>query len=128
MLEDTNSLDAAHFQNEHGCNVRFSGCLMSVIRSSIYLHVFCIDKFCLGKKKKSCVYCNTSGKKWVSRSGFFLSFFFFLQPKQLKCTYWLSLCFTSINLVFIKEKESYNKLLFMKTLYFLPFYSFYFAL
>ena len=33
-------------------------------------------------------------------------FFFFFQPKQLKCTYWLSLCFNSINFVFIKEKES----------------------
>ena len=32
--------------------------------------------------------------------------YLFLQPKQLKHTYWLSLCFTSINFVFIKEKES----------------------
>ena len=31
-------------------------------------------------------------------------FFFLCKPKQLKCTYWLSLCFTSINFVFIKEK------------------------
>ena len=33
-------------------------------------------------------------------------YLFVLQPKQLKCTYCLSLCFTSINFVFIKEKES----------------------
>ena len=29
-----------------------------------------------------------------------------LQPKQLKYTYWLPLCFTSIDFMFIKEKES----------------------
>ena len=43
---------------------------------------------------------------------------FFFQPKQLKCTYWLSLCFTSINFVFVK----------VKTMYFFCFNSFYFAL
>ena len=56
------------------------------------------------KKNRSCVYCNVSGKKWVGRSGFLL--FIFFQPKQLKGTYWLSLFFTSINVVLIKEKES----------------------
>ena len=40
----------------------------------------------------------------VGRDLFFT--FFFVQPNHLKCTYWLSLCFTSINFVFIKEKES----------------------
>ena len=28
------------------------------------------------KKKKSSVYCNMSGKKWVDRSGFFNFFFY----------------------------------------------------
>ena len=28
------------------------------------------------------------------------------QPKQLKCTSWPSLCFTSINFMFMKEKDS----------------------
>ena len=106
MLEDTNSLDAAHFQNEHRCNVIFSGCLMSVIRSSIYLHVFCIDKFCLGKKKKKKVVYTVTCLEKNGSVGWELLFFFFLHPKQMKCTYWLSLCFTSINLVFIREKES----------------------
>ena len=41
------------------------------------------------KKKKSCVYCNMSGKKNGSGFFFFFFFFFFLQPKQLKCIYWL---------------------------------------
>ena len=32
---------------------------------------------------------------------------FFFQPKQLKCTYWLSsLCFTSRNIVFIRKKKA----------------------
>ena len=38
-------------------------------------------------------------QKWVGRSG---SFF---QPKQLNCTYWLSLCFTSKKLCFYKGKR-----------------------
>ena len=57
-------------------------------------------------KKHRCVYCNMPGK---NGSGIFFFFFFFFsssfQPKQLKCTYWLSLCFTNINFVFIKENN-----------------------
>ena len=57
---------------------------------------------CLDRGKKKVVFTVTCLEKMVGRS----RFFFFLQPKQLKCTYWLSLCFTSIIFVFIKEKES----------------------
>ena len=50
----------------------------------------------------------------VGQSFLFLVFFFiffFLHPKQLKFTYWLSLRFTSINLVFIKEKKKLKLLI-----------------
>ena len=58
------------------------------------------------KKKNSFVYCNMSGKKWVHRSSFY---FFFLFISKLICTFLLSLCFISIDLIVpvsIKEKES----------------------
>ena len=63
--------------------------------------VFIPFLFRLGKKKVvfTVTYLEKNGS--VGRD-------FFFQPKQLKCTYWLSFCFTSINVVFIKEKESYS--------------------
>ena len=74
-----------------------------------------IDFYQNKAKQKSCVDSNMSGKRWVGRSGF-IYLFIYLQPEQLNCTYWLSLCFTSINFVCMKEK---NCRLLVQSLYFL---------
>ena len=53
-----------------------------------------------GKKKKVVFTVTCLGKNGsVGRDIFF-------QSKQMKCTYLLSLCSTSINFMFTKEKES----------------------
>ena len=38
-------------------------------------------------------------KKWIGRLGFFF------QPNTMKCTCWLSLCYTNIIFVFIDKKR-----------------------
>ena len=40
----------------------------------------------------------------VDRNFILLYFSYVFQPKQLKCTFWLSLCFTSINFMFKKDE------------------------